>query len=48
MDNYGLKKSSEFINQGRVYFYSPEGKDPYDTYQRYGKVKLIAVAKNRL
>ena len=43
MDNFGFLKSNELLKQSRVYFYYPKGKDPYETYQKYGYVKLLPV-----
>jgi len=43
MDHYGLLKSGEFIDQNRACFYQPEGKDPYEVYQKYGHVELVFI-----
>ena len=43
MDRYGFLKASEFIDQSRACFYSPEGKDPYEVYQKHGKVHLVNI-----
>ncbi len=43
MDGYGLLKSKDFLNLNKACFYQPKGKDPYDVYQRHGKVLIIQV-----
>lgn len=43
MDRYGFLKASKFIDQSRACFYSPEGKDPYEVYQKHGHVDLVFI-----